>query len=100
MLRHALNAAISIDSGAPQAHELLLANESASRIGPVTGRPQGIAPTMLRLRKPVHAWWQRNVSFPSPGHFTLCVIRQQSLYCVGFCGSSSISLAFLILLKV
>ena len=26
MLRHALNAAISMDSGAPAAHELLLAN--------------------------------------------------------------------------
>ncbi len=58
---------------------LLLANESASRIGPVTGRAQGIAPTMRRLRKPVRAWWQRNVSFPSPGHSTLYVIRQQSL---------------------
>src|SRR6266496_4456160 len=62
----------------------LLANESASRIGPVTGRAQGIAPTMRRLRKPVRAWWQRNVSFPSPGHSTLYVIRQQSLSKVGF----------------
>src|SRR6266704_788299 len=61
------------------AHVTLLANESASRIGPVTGRAQGIAPTMLRLCKPVRAWRQRNVSFPSPGHFTLCVIRQQRL---------------------
>src|SRR6266536_2343271 len=66
------------------AHVTLLANESASRIGPVTGRAQGIAPTMRRLRKPVRAWWQRNVSFPSPGHSTLYVIRQQSLSKVGF----------------
>ena len=28
MLRHALNAAISMDSGAPQVHELLLANST------------------------------------------------------------------------
>src|SRR6266516_6232072 len=37
-----------------------------------------VAPTMLRLRMPVHAWWQRNVYFLSPGNFTLCVIRKQS----------------------
>src|SRR6266852_5492851 len=30
MLRYALNAAISMDAGAPQAHELLLANETTS----------------------------------------------------------------------
>ncbi len=59
----------------------LLANESASRIGPVTGRGQGIAPTMLRLRKPMRVWWRWNVSFLSPGHFTQSVIRQQSLRC-------------------
>jgi hypothetical protein len=41
--------------------------------------PQGIAPTMVRLGKLVRAWWQRNVSFPLHGYFTLCVIRQQSL---------------------
>jgi hypothetical protein len=34
---------------------------------------------MIRLRKLVRAWWQRNVSFPLHGHFTLFVIRQQSL---------------------
>ena len=51
MLRHALNAAISIDSGVPQAHELLLANEtmSANAATVRTGRPQGIAPTMDQL---------------------------------------------------
>jgi hypothetical protein len=27
----------------------------------------------------VRVWRQRNVSFPSHGYFTLCVIRQQSL---------------------
>jgi|GraSoiStandDraft_34_1057297.scaffolds.fasta_scaffold135500_1 hypothetical protein len=32
MLRHALNAAISMDSGAPAAHELLLANPLKSVI--------------------------------------------------------------------
>jgi hypothetical protein len=42
-----------------------------------------VAPTILRLRKPVRAWRQRNVSFPSHGHFTLCVIRQQSRSCWG-----------------
>ena len=51
--------------------------ESAPAPGDHKGRPYYA--TMLRLRKPVRAWWQRNVSFPSPGHFTLCVIRQQSL---------------------
>jgi hypothetical protein len=33
MLCHALNAAISIDSGAPQAHELLVANSSKGNRG-------------------------------------------------------------------
>ena len=56
----------------------LLANESASGIGHRHRATTRVAPTMLRLRKPVRAWWQRNVSFPSLGHFTLCVIRQQS----------------------
>ncbi len=32
MLRHALNAASSIDSGAPQAHEFLLANDTEREI--------------------------------------------------------------------
>jgi len=43
------------------------------------GRPQGIAPTMVRLRKLMRIWRQRKVSFLSRGNFTLCVICQQSL---------------------
>ena len=42
-------------------------------------RSQGdprVAPTMVRLRMPGRAGWQRNVSFHSPGHFALCVICQ------------------------
>src|SRR2546428_11520453 len=35
-----------------------VANHRASTC-PQTGRAQGIAPTMRRLRKPVRAWWQR-----------------------------------------
>ena len=38
MLRHALNAAISMDSGAPQAHELLLANRKRSEAEGVGAR--------------------------------------------------------------
>jgi len=51
-----------------------------SRATTRAGRAQGIAPTMVRLRasRGVHGGTM-NVSFPSPGNFTLCVIHQQSL---------------------
>ena len=53
--------------------------------GPVTGRPQG-SPLLCDGLASWCVHGGKGTFFPSPGHFTLCVIRQQSLSAGGFLG--------------
>ncbi len=106
--RHRASTSIGPPRGEHKASPLLwTASRAQACIGSTTGRAQGIAPTMDgfagpglhwphhrastrhrpyygRLPGPRPASWRKNVSFPSPGNCTLCIIRQQSPYGTSF----------------